>query len=133
MINTLCDKCWTRFCSGDCTIQLKIEDTHTIAAIASEFMTNHRYQAWYDENCDNLGGTPAIWEKLSGIALEIIDAERKLRVDWGEYDWMEMIVELIDRMYTDGLDQKWGLVLVDILKDQDGLFEIEVQQQNEKL
>lgn len=117
-----CDKCGTRFCSGDCTIQLKIEDTHTIAAIASEFMGHIQYREWFDKNCDRLGGSPAVWEKLAGVALKIIEAEKKLKVDWGEYRWVAMIIDLVERMYTSGLEQNWQQVLEDILEDQDEEF-----------
>lgn len=93
-------------------------DAQTIAAIASEFMADGRYQEWYDREKDGRSGTPGIWCDLGWVGVQVVNAEKALDVDWCEYEFIEAIDSIVDRMYTTGLEQDWKVALKEILDEQ---------------
>jgi hypothetical protein len=99
---------------------IKVCDAQTIAAIASEFMTDARYGDWYKRECDSRSGTPGIWSDIGSVGVKIIEAEKALKLDWHQYEFMEAIFAIVDHMYEEGLEQDWTAVLERILKEQQG-------------
>jgi hypothetical protein len=99
---------------------IKLGDAQTIAAIASEFMTDSRYAEWYKRECDSRSGTPGIWSDIGWVGVHIIKAERDLNIDWNDYEFMEAIFAIVDRMYEIGFEQNWTIALGEILKEQRG-------------
>jgi hypothetical protein len=97
---------------------IEVCDAQTIAAIASEFMTDARYAEWYERECDSRSGTPGIWSDIGSVGVKIIEAEKALKLDWHQYEFMEAIFAIVDRMYEVGLEQDWKAALAEILEDQ---------------
>lgn len=95
-------------------------DAQTIAAIASEFMANARYGDWYKRECDSRSGTPGIWHDIGLVGLQIVNAEKELKVNWADYEFMDAIFEIVNHMYEGGLEQDWTEVLRKILESQKG-------------
>jgi hypothetical protein len=99
---------------------IKVCDAQTIAAVASEFMTDARYAEWYGRECDSRSGTPGIWSDIGWVGAQIVQAEKELGFCWGDYEFMEAIFAIVDHMYEGGLEQDWTAVLQRILKEQKG-------------
>lgn len=98
--------------------KINADDAQTIAAIASEFMTDQRYATWYEKNCDRYGGTPGIWAELAQAGVYVATAEQRLRVigfDWGNFEYMEAVFSVVDVLYKEGFVQDWTKVLLNIL------------------
>jgi hypothetical protein len=91
---------------------IQIGDAQTIAAIASEFMTDSRYGAWYEREKESRSGTPGIWSDLGSVA------EKELGLDWACYQFMDTIFVIVDHMYEGGLEQDWTEVLREIVASQ---------------
>jgi hypothetical protein len=54
------------------------------------------------------------------VGVKIIEAEKALKLDWHQYEFMEAIFAIVDHMYEEGLEQDWTAVLERILKEQQG-------------
>lgn len=93
-------------------------DLQMAVAISTEFMTDQRYAAWYEQECDSRSGTPGIWSDLGWVAYQVISAERYLGVDWANHEFMEAVFAIVDRMYEGGLEQNWTDALKEILDEQ---------------
>ena len=99
---------------------IKVCDAQTIAAVASEFMTDARYAEWYKRECDSRSGTPGIWSDIGWVGVQIINAEKELGIDWADYEFMEGVFAIVNRMYDSGLEQNWTTALAELLKEQRG-------------
>jgi len=99
---------------------IQVGDAQTIAAIASEFMTDSRYAAWYEREKESRSGTPGIWSDLGWVGVQIVNAEKALGIDWGYHQFMDTIFVIVDHMYDGGLDQDWTQVMREILTSQKG-------------
>lgn len=93
-------------------------DAQTIAAIASEFMVDSRYGAWYEREKESRSGTPGIWSDLGWVGVQIVNAEKELGLDWACYQFMDAVFVIVDHMYDGGLEQDWTKVLREILASQ---------------